>query len=364
MDKTLQKIEEKVYSGVRISSGDALRLFASSDILALGKMADFMRKKNASDEVYYSYNLNINPTNVCELRCDLCAFSKDAGEAGSYELTFDEIMSKVKEMAGTDPEDLFEVHIVGGLNKKYGLDFYVKLLKAVKAIRKGISIQAFTAVEIEYLAEISKLEVSDVLQKLKNAGLDTMPGGGAEIFNKRVRDKICAKKISAKKWLEIMEKAHGLGISTNATMLYGHIETDAERVEHLEMLRTLQDRTGGFKCLVPLSFHQANTKIVRNRVNTGYDDLKVIAVGRIFLDNFPGVKALYTSLGLKFAQTALFFGANDLGGTSFDERIVKAAGANFVEGVTESDLIKIIKGAGRIAVRTDSTYTKKIIKEC
>ncbi len=363
MDKTLQKIEKKVYAGERINTDDALSLFASNDIIAIGKMADFMRQKNASDEVYYSYNLNINPTNVCQLRCDLCAFSKDAGEPGSYELSFDEMMRKIKEMAGTDPKDLFEVHIVGGLNPKYGLDFYIKLLKAIKAVRKGISIQAFTAVEIEYLADISKISVPEVLKKLKNAGLDTMPGGGAEIFNKRVRDKICSKKISAKKWLAVMETAHGLGLPTNATMLYGHIETDAERVEHLEMLRNLQDRTGGFKCLVPLSFHKANTKVARTRVNTGYDDLKVIAVSRIFLDNFPGVKALYTTLGLKFAQAALFFGANDLGGTSFDERIVKAAGARHVESVSEMDLIKIIKGAGRTAVRTESTYTNKITKE-
>lgn len=361
MNKQFKAIEDKIYSGGRIDEADALFLFGSSDIVGLGRLADLRRKQIAGDDVFYSFNLNVNPTNVCELRCDLCAFSKDEGEPGSYERSIAEIVGSVKKLAGRDAGSLFEVHIVGGLSPKLTLAYYEELLERIKNIRHGISIQAFTAVEIDYLAKNARLTIDETLKKLKKAGLDTIPGGGAEIFSDRVRKVICKDKISGEDWLSVMNAAHNAGIPTNATMLYGHIETDEERVDHLSRLRALQDRTGGFKCFVPLSFYEGNTKVRRTRVNTGYDDLKVIAVGRLFLDNFTGVKALYTTLGIKFAQIALSFGANDLGGTSIDERIVRAAGAaGPCEGVSEKDLIRIIEGAGRAAVRTESTYSKKI----
>jgi aminodeoxyfutalosine synthase len=210
------------------------------------------------------------------------------------------------------------------------------------------------------MAGLCKKSAAETLARLRAAGLDAMPGGGAEIFNDEIRKKICPKKIKSAKWLDIMKQAHEQGIPTNATMLYGHIETDRDRVRHMELLRELQDETGGFKSFVPLAFYDRNVKVARTRYNSGFDDLKVLAVARIFLDNFSYIKALHNMIGLKFAQAALYFGANDLGGTSYDERIVRAAGAVPAGTVTERDLIKTIAGAGKIPVRTDSTYSLKI----
>jgi len=360
-DKTLNPVAEKVMSNQRINQDDALRLFRSNDIISIGRLADYRLKSenNLPDEVYYSYNLNINPTNICELRCKLCAFSKSAGEAGAYELKLSEMIDSAKMLAHLNPDEHLEVHIVGGLHAPYNLDFYEKLLSEIKAIDKKMSIQAFTAVEIDYMAKKSGTDIKTTLKRLKEAGLDAMPGGGAEIFSDRTRKDICEKKISGEKWLAIMKEAHELNIPTNATMLYGHIETDQERVEHMKRLRDLQDETGGFKSFVPLSFHESNTRVKKSRCNTGFDDLKVLAIARIFLDNFQNIKALHNTLGLKFAQIALFYGANDLGGTAYDEKIIKAAGALADNGIVENDIITIIKAAGKIPVRTDSAYLIK-----
>jgi len=356
MKKKLDRIEDKVYSGERITREDALALFASNDILAIGKMADLRRSQIAGDDVYYSYNLNVNPTNICALRCDLCAFSRDEGDPGSYALDAAEIIERVKKIAKLSHGSLFEVHIVGGLNPAYGLTYYEKLLKEIKKAVRGVSIQAFTAVEIDYFARLEGVNASEALRRLKKAGLDAMPGGGAEIFDESVRKRICRSKIGADKWLDVMRAAHNAGIPSNATMLYGHIETDEQRVEHMERLRALQDETRGFKSFVPLAFFEKNTRVRRTRAATGFDDLKVIAIGRIFLDNFRNVKALYTALGIRFAQIALEFGANDLGGTSLDERIVNAAGASVGSETSERELVEIINGAGRKPVRTNSLY--------
>lgn len=361
-DNAIDEIKEKVFADERITADDALRLFASDDIITLGEMAARRLKKAAPapDEVYYSYNLNINPTNICELRCELCAFSKDSDETGAYSETADEILGRVRAAYKSSPDGHIEVHIVGGLDRRYDLSFYEKLLRAIKAVSRKISIQAFTAVEIDYMAGLGGISASETLARLKAAGLDAMPGGGAEIFNDGIRKKICPKKIKTAAWLDVMKQAHAQGIPTNATMLFGHIETDGDRVRHMQLLRDLQDETGGFKSFVPLAFYDKNVKVARTRFNSGFDDLKVIAVARIFLDNFAYIKALHNMMGLKFSQAALYFGANDLGGTSYDERIVRAAGAVPAGVVTERDLIKIITGAGKIPVRTDSTYSLKI----
>lgn len=356
MRKSLSAIENKVYSGKRITAGDALTLFGSDDILAIGKMADFRRRETAGDEVYYSYNLNVNPTNVCELRCGLCAFSRDRGEAGSYESGIPEILERVRKIARKAGGKLFEAHIVGGLNPAYGLEFYEKLLPMIKKSVRGVTVQAFTAVEVDYFARLAGIGLHETLLRLKKAGLDAMPGGGAEIFAPGVREKICPDKMGAGRWLEVMRHAHEVGIPSNATMLYGHVESDEDRVDHMDRLRGLQDETGGFRSFVPLAFHEKNTRVERSRPATGFDDLKVVAVARLFLDNFRNVKALYTSLGLRFAQIALEFGANDLGGTSLDERIADAAGAGSHSGISEADLVKTIEGAERVPVRTNSLY--------
>lgn len=358
----MKSIKEKVFSDKRISADDALYLFESNDITAIGEMAArrLLHSAPAPEEVYYSYNININPTNICTHRCRLCAFSKDAGSDDAYEESAEEIIRRVKAAVKSSGDGHVEAHIVGGLSPEYGLAFYEGLLRSIKAVSHKITIQAFTAVEIDYLSSLAGISVTGVLERLKAAGLDALPGGGAEIFNDEIRSVICEKKIKTAAWLDVMKQAHKLGIPTNATMLYGHIETDRDRVRHLELLRKLQDETGGFKSFVPLSFYGDNVDIKRTRYNSGFDDLKVIAIARIFLDNFMNIKALHNMLGLKFAQAALYFGANDLGGTSFDERIAKAAGAYSPTLVKEDCLIKIIDGAGKKAVKTDSAYLLKI----
>jgi len=361
-DGLMNSIKDKVFSNKRISVQDALFLFESDDIITLGELAD-CRLKSAAEaprEVYYSYNININPTNICRLRCKLCAFSKSPGDDGAYSQTAGEILSRVKKALKANPGEHIEAHIVGGLDPAYDLSFYESLLRRLKALSDKITVQAFTAVEIDYLSKLDKISADEVLKALKKAGLDAMPGGGAEIFNDEIRSVICEKKIKSREWLDIMKKAHAHGIPTNATMLYGHVETDSDRVRHLELLRELQDETSGFKSFVPLAFHDKNAIVKKKRYTSGIDDLKVLAVSRIFLDNFSNVKALHNMLGLKFAQTTLFFGANDLGGTSFDERIVKAAGACQAAEVSEADLVRLIEGAQKIAVRTDSTYSLKM----
>ncbi len=365
VDKKLCLIKEKVYSNKRIDTDDALYLYGSNDIIAIGEMASH-RLKNSTlfyNEVYYSHNINVNPTNICELRCNLCAFSKDFGAEGAYARSADEMIDEICAAYEACGDGYIEIHIVGGLTPVYNLDFYENFLRRIKKCGTKITIQAFTAVEIDYLASNARISIEETLVRLKSAGLDAVAGGGAEIFNDAVRSIICEKKIKSAVWLDIMKKAHELGIPSNVTMLYGHIETDADRVEHLRKIRELQDETGGFKSFVPLAFFGEKTAVRNTRYNSGFDDLKNIAIGRIFLDNFLSVKALHNMLGLKFAQAALYFGANDLGGTSFKERIARAAGAFSVEVIGEDDLIKIIKNAGKTAVKTDSTYKLKIMKE-
>lgn len=357
-------ITAKAAAGERITPREALALFASDDIISIGEAAAarLASTARAPEEVYYSCNININPTNICCLRCDLCAYSRSEGEEGAYREKYEAIIERVRSAHRADPEGHIEAHIVGGLDPAYGIDFYENLLRGIKGVSRNISIQAFTAVEIDYMARLARISVDETLGRLKAAGLDAMPGGGAEIFNDEIRRIICKKKISSGAWLDVMRRAHRLEIPTNATMLYGHIETDADRVRHLELLRDLQDETGGFKSFVPLAFYDKNVKVARTRFNTGFDDLKVIAVARIFLDNFANIKALPNMIGLKFAQAALFFGANDLGGTSVDEKIVKAAGAAPAAAITESGIISAVRGAGKVPVRTDSTYSRRTVR--
>ncbi len=347
----LKRIEKRVISGKRITPEEALTLFKSDDIFTLGRIASYIAHKKNGDSVYFIQNHHINPTNICVNRCRFCAFSRSRGEKGAYELSIREIIKKLKRN-----NHFTEVHIVGGLHPDWPFEHYLEMLREIKRNFPDIHIKAFTAVEIDYFSKISGLGVTETLKRLKNAGLDLMPGGGAEIFNKRVRNKICPEKIDGKKWLEIMQKAHEIGIMSNATMLYGHIESYRDRVEHMFKLRELQDKTGGFQAFIPLAFHPFNAEIGNGGYTSGIDDIKTIAVSRIFLDNFPHIKAYWIMLGEKIAQLAINFGADDLDGTIVEEKITHSAGAISRYGMTKAELINLIRKAGKRPIERDSFY--------
>jgi len=347
----LKRIEKKVLSGRRITPEDALVLFQSEDIFTLGRLASYVAREKNGDNAYFIRNHHINPTNICVNRCRFCAFSRSRGEKGAYELTIEAIVRKIKRV-----KNITEVHIVGGLHPDWPFGYYLDMLREIKRNFPEVHIKAFTAVEIDYFSRISGLSLKKVLWQLKDAGLDLIPGGGAEILNKRVRKRICPEKIDGRRWLEIMEKAHKAGIRSNATMLYGHIESYRDRVDHLLRLRRLQDITGGFQAFIPLSFHPLNTDIEKSGYTSGIDDLKTIAVSRIFLDNFQHIKAYWIMLGEKLAQLALNFGADDLDGTIIEEKITHSAGAVSGYGITKGELVNMIEKAGRKPVERDSFY--------
>ena len=369
---SLKKIERKILHGKRISPDDAISLFNSDDIFTIGRLATIAAERKNGKNAYFIQNHHINPTNICINRCKFCAFSRSKGEKGAFELSIKEIVEKLKGQGAGRDQVLnltpHEVHIVGGLHPDWPLEYYLDMLRTIKKNFPHIHIKAFTAVEIDYLSKIGGLSLIDTLLELKNAGLDSMPGGGAEIFNARVRSRICPEKISGKKWLGVMEKAHNVGIRSNATMLYGHLETYGQRIEHMLKLRELQDRTGGFQAFIPLAFHPINTELgVRGREGSGFkpdparptsgiDDLKTIAVARLFLDNFPHIKAYWIMLGEKIAQIALMFGADDIDGTIIEEKITHSAGALSGSAMTRAELIHLIEKAGKIPVERDSFY--------
>lgn len=359
-NSSLEDIARKVEAGQRLSGEDGLRLLKSNHLLELGRMADLVRQRKHGDRVFFILNRHINHTNVCVNRCKFCAFGRDEDNPGAYTLTLDEIERKAYDYRG---RGITEIHIVGGLNEKLGLDYYCEMLRRVRLALPGVIIQSFTAVEIDYLARINNTSVEQVLSELKEAGLDSLPGGGAEVFSPRVRDLICPKKISGQRWLEVHQAAHSLGMRTNATLLYGHVETLEERVDHLVQLRDLQDRTGGFLAFIPLAFHPRNTQLDQpgKSGTTGYDDLKMLAVSRLMLDNFDHIKAFWIMIGPKIAQVSLSFGVNDLDGTVEEEKIVHDAGAETDQKLPREEIIRMIKAAGRAPVERDTLYN--IIRE-
>jgi len=348
------KIEEKVLAGKRLNREDGLKLIASSDLLSLGSLADIVRKRKVGDKSYFNSNLNINYTNICIFRCPLCAFSKDLEEG--YLFSLEEIEEKVYQGLRLE---IKEFHIVGGLHPHLSFEYFKEMLKRIKKIDAEIFIQAFTAVEIDHFSKNSGLSIEEVLKKLKEAGLDSIPGGGAEVFSPRVRQIISPKKISGNRWLEVMKKAHFLGIKSNATMLYGHVETKEEQVDHLLALRDLQDKTKGFLAFVPLAFHPKNTSLSSCRGTDGFDDLRIFAVSRILLDNFDHIKGLWMYLGEKLAEVALCFGVDDIGGTGLEEKIVHAAGALTPTEISKKRLVRIIENAKRIPQEVDSLYRER-----
>lgn len=352
-DPALSSIEEKVVGGERLSFNDGVTLFRSFDLLGIGYLANIVREKLNDNKAYYIYNRHINYTNICENRCRFCAFGRDKGESGAFTLGLDEVLDKA--LPATN-EPITEFHIVGGLNPDLPFSYYLDMLRRLKKLFPHIHLQAFTAVEIDYFSRISGLSLEDTFKELIAAGLGSLPGGGAEVFSPRIRQVLCPKKISGEKWLEVMQAAHKLGIKSNATMLYGHIETPEERVDHLIKLRGLQDKTGGFMTFIPLAFHPKNTQLTQLPPTTGFLDLKTLAISRLMLDNFPHIKAFWIMLGLKLAQLSLSFGVDDLDGTVMEEKITHAAGAQTAQGISRQELIQMIKEAGCIPIERDTVY--------
>jgi aminodeoxyfutalosine synthase len=349
----LSQVWEKVAAGERLSGADARDVLVSSDLIAIGALADHARRRAVGDDVYFIANRHINHTNVCRNRCLFCAFSHDDGDADAFTLSVDEVVDKARE---TLTGGITEIHIVGGEHPDLPFDYYLEMMRGLKELAPDVHIQAFTASEIAHLARVSGLGVHETLRRLKDAGLGSLPGGGAEVFSGRVRDLICERKISGEEWLDVMRTAHGVGLRSNATMLYGHVETPDELADHLLRLRELQDETGGFNAFIPLSFQPANTGLSELPGPTGFDDLRVLAAGRLVLDNFRHVKAFWINVGLKLAQVSLSFGVNDLDGTVVEEKISHAAGVETGQELTRAELVRVIRGAGRVPVERDTLY--------
>ena len=350
----LEAIKEKALQGERLSLEDGLALYQDNDLLFLGKAARLQKERKSGKNIYYNVNRHINLTNICTADCPLCAFSKKEGEKGTFLLSYEDI-DRILEDA-KNVKNLGEIHIVSALHPTEPFDYYLNVVKKVKAALPDADIKAFTPVEIVHFAEITGKSVKEILTILKSAGLSSLPGGGAEILSDRVRELICPNKATSQEWLDTMETAHNLGIRTNATMLYGHLETVAERLDHLIKLRTLQDKTHGFQAFVAFPFHPQNTALEHlNRVGS-WEDLKMLALFRLMLDNFDHIKAFWIMLTMPIAQLALAFGADDLDGTIGEEKIIHAAGAKTKTGITKEDLQKIIREADYIPVERDTFY--------
>ncbi|HEY1901197.1 MAG TPA: aminofutalosine synthase MqnE [Terracidiphilus sp.] len=352
-DPRLEPIAAKVLADERLDFHDGLALYGSSDVLAVGWLANHVRERLHGDVTYFNVNRHINPTNVCVAACKLCAFGRKKGDPVGYTMALEEAWETA---ASGYSEAVTEFHIVGGLHPDLPFEYFLDLVSGLKLRFPKVHIKAFTMVEVAYLARRAKLTIEQTLLKLREAGVDSMPGGGAEIFSARVRSIICDHKIDGDEWLSTARLAHKLGFKSNATMLYGHIENDEDRVDHLLKLRAVQDETGGFQTFIPLAFHPENTPLDHLPVTTGLTDIRQIAVSRLLLDNFPHIKAYWQMLTPKIAQIALRFGADDLDGTVIEEKIYHDAGATTPQGMTRKDLCRLITEAGRVPVERDTLY--------
>src|SRR5688500_18983 len=356
----LRRVAEKYAAGERLTGDDALVMFTSPDLQALGRLADHANRVRHGDVVTFAANQHINPTNVCILRktCAFCSFARLPKEHGAYHYTLDEVWA---EAAAADNGLTREFHIVGGLDMKAGLQYYSDIFRGLKQRYPHVHIKALTAVEIAHISRIEKMPVRDVLVALRDAGLDTLPGGGAEVFGKAVRMTIAEKKLAGSDWIDVHRTAHELGIRTNCTMLYGHVETLEDRVAHLGMLRDLQDETGGFLAYIPLAYHPDNNELGESlgrtgTATTGYDDLRNLAVGRLFLDNIPHVKTHWIMVTPFLSQVALAFGVDDLEGTVVREKIYHEAGAHTAQSMTLDQILALIRGAEKVPAERDSFY--------
>ena len=352
----LEDIFDKVSTGQRISREDGIRLMESSDLVTIGYLANLVRERMHQDNVYFTSNTNLNQTDYCVLynNCKFCAFAKKIGEGDGFILSMDDVAKKVEE---GKQKGIREYHIVGGLHPDLKIEYFEDMFRTIKRVDPQATVKALTAVEIDYIAKLSRLTIKDVLLRLREAGLDFLPGGGAEIFAPHIRERICPGKMTGERWLEIHRVAHELNFKSNATLLYGHYESAADRIDHMLALRDLQDQTGGFLAFVPLEFQPENTQMQDAPQTTGLDDLKVYAVSRIVLDNFPHIKLLYRYVGWRLSEPALSFGVDDLGGTSFEEKVALAAGGKSSDTYTRDAFYELIRGAGRIPVEVDSAYS-------
>ncbi len=352
-DPRLKSVYEKVQAGERLNYDDGIALYRSSDILASGYMANLVRERLHGNVTFFNVNRHINPTDVCVASCRLCAFGKKARDPKSYTMSLEQVW----ETAGKGwSEAATEFHIVGGLHPELTLDWYCEMLRGLKQRYPQVHLKAFTMVEIAFFARRTKITIRETLERLRDAGMDSMPGGGAEIFSERVRRVICDHKIDGSEWLETARLAHQMGIKSNCTMLYGHIENEEDRVDHLIRLRDVQDDTGGFVAYIPLAFHPDNTALRHIPSTTGFDDLKNIAVARLMLDNIPHIKAYWVMMTPRIAQIAQRFGADDLDGTVVEEKIYHDAGATTSQSLRRGELLRLIREAGREPVERDTLY--------
>ena len=350
----LKTIHAKVMAGERLSFEDGQRLFACPEPLAVGTLANLARTRLHGDKAYFVVNRHINYTNVCVNGCTFCAYQREEGQEGGFVLTVDDALARID----ASSLDAREIHIVGGCHPKLSLLFFEDLIRAVRHRLPDTVIKAFTAVEIAHFARLEDLPVPEVLTRLQAAGLDMLPGGGAEIFAPSIREQICPRKATADEWLAVHEQAHSLGIKTNCTMLFGHIESVEDRLDHLIRLRESQDRSGGYTCFIPLPFLTENNKLAIDDPLTGLETLRTIAVSRLMLDNIPHIKAYWVMLGVKEAQAALKFGADDFDGTVIEEKIGHEAGATSEQGLTRTQLAEMIRGCGCTPVERDGFFNE------
>ena len=352
-DRRLKSIWEKVQARERLSYDDGVAMFRSKDILALGYMANTVRERLHGDITYFNVNRHINPTDVCVASCRLCAFGKKAKDPNAYTMSLEQVW----EVAGKGyAEAVTEFHIVGGLHPELSLDWFCQMIAGLKERYAGVHLKAFTMVEIAFLAKRAKISILEALERLKTAGVDSLPGGGAEIFSERVRRIICDHKIDGNEWLETARLAHRIGLKSNCTMLYGHLETAEDLTDHLARLRAVQDETNGFVTFIPLAFHPRNTALSHLATTTGFNDLKQIAIARLMLDNIPHIKAYWIMLTPSMAQIAQRFGANDIDGTVVEEKIYHDAGATTEQHLRRKDLLRLIREAGREPLERDTSY--------
>jgi aminodeoxyfutalosine synthase len=350
----LSDIADKLDAGVRLDLRDGVRLFETHDLFALGWLANRERERRHDGRTYYNYNIRIEATNVCVASCLFCAFARlKPGDTDAYTMSLEEVWDKLRSRAD---QPLTEIHVVNGLHPDLPFDYYTQMLRGLKHIRPDIHLKCFTAVEIAFFADLYGMTDEQVLRELMAAGLDSLPGGGAEIFAERVRRKICHDKADADRWLSIHRLAHRLGMRSNVTMLYGHIETAEERVDHMMRARALQDETGGFQAFIPLAFHPDNNQMRKLPAPSAADTLRVHAVARLMCDNIPHVKAFWIATGVEVAQTSLWFGVDDLDGTVQEERIYHMAGARTPEAMTTAEIRRLIRSAGREPVERDTLY--------
>jgi aminodeoxyfutalosine synthase len=353
-DANLLDISDKLEAGVRLTLEDGVRLFDSPDLLAVGWLANRDRQRRFGGRTFYNFNIRLEATNVCVASCLFCAFARlKPGDAGAYTMSLEQVWDKLRQRAH---QPLTEIHVVNGLHPDLPFDYYTEMLRGFKRIRPGITLKCFTAVEIAFFADLYHMTDEQVLRELMAAGLDSLPGGGAEIFAERVRRKIANDKCGSDRYLDIHRIAHRLGMKTNVTMLYGHIETAEERVDHMLRARSLQDETGGFQAFIPLAFHPDNNQMRKLPAPSAADTLRVHAVSRLMCDNIPHVKAFWIATGVEVAQTALWFGVDDLDGTVQEEKIYHMAGARTPESMSTAEIERLIRAAGRDPVERDTHY--------